>query len=74
MSEADAGWSVVIDRESCIGSGLCVAYAPGTFEHDEEAKAILRNPTTEGLDEVRTAVEACPMGALQLSIDERETT
>jgi ferredoxin len=74
MPKADAGWSVVIDRESCIGSGLCVAYAPGTFEHDDEAKATLRNPTTEGLDEVRTAVEACPMGALQLSIDERETT
>jgi ferredoxin len=74
MPKADAGWSVVIDRESCIGSGLCVAYAPGTFEHDDEANATLRNPTTEGLDEVRTAVEACPMGALQLSIDERETT
>ena len=74
MPKADASWSVVIDRESCIGSGLCVAYAPGTFEHDDEAKAIRRNPTTEGLDGVRTAVEACPMGALELSIDERETT
>jgi ferredoxin len=74
MAAPHAGWSVVIDRESCIGSGLCVAYAPGTFEHDDQAKAILRSSTTDGLDEVRIAVEACPMGALQLSIDERETT
>lgn len=59
-------WSVEIDREVCMGSGLCVMYAPGTFAHDESTKAVLVDPSTDDIDAVRTAVEACPTGALTL--------
>jgi ferredoxin len=72
-SESDKTWTVVIDRDRCMGSGLCITYAPGTFEHDEEARAVLRTPTTDNLDEVRTAVEACPTGAIQLIAHEGES-
>jgi ferredoxin len=61
-------WSVTIDRELCMGSGLCVLYAPGTFEHDGETKAVVLDPTTDGLDAVRNAVSACPTAAI--TIDE----
>ena len=70
---SDKTWSVVIDRELCMGSGLCITYAPGTFEHDEEARAVLRTSTTDALDEVRSAVEACPTGAIQLITQEGES-
>jgi ferredoxin len=72
-TESDKTWSVVIDRDRCMGSGLCITYAPGTFEHDEEARAVLRTPTTDNLDEVRSAVEACPTAAIQLITHEGES-
>ena len=64
------GWSVSIDRERCIGSGLCVLYAGETFDQDAEAKAVVRTPPAGALDEVRAAAEACPTAAIQLAIDE----
>jgi ferredoxin len=66
-----AGWSVTIDRELCMGSGLCIVYAPGTFAHDSEAKAVVIDPSTDDIEAVRTAVEACPTRAVTLTIDEQ---
>jgi ferredoxin len=61
-------FSVTVDRESCMGAGLCVLYAPGTFAHDETTKAVVLDPATDDLDTVRTAAGACPMAAI--TIDE----
>lgn len=58
--------TITIDRERCIGSGLCLVYAPGTFEHDEEAKAVVVESGGDPLELIRTAVEACPTNAIQL--------
>ena len=60
----DWDWSIVIDRETCIGSGVCLVYAVETFEHDAEAKAVLRQPIGDDLETVRIAVEACPTKSL----------
>ena len=62
----DETFHVSVDRDVCIGSGMCVVYAPGTFDQDGEAKAVVREGATDGLDIVRVAVEACPTRALQL--------
>jgi ferredoxin len=61
---------VTVDRERCLGSGMCIVYAPGTFAHDAEAKAVVVNPSGDPLDAIRNAVEACPTSALH--IDEGE--
>jgi len=58
---------VIVDRETCIGSGMCVFTAPGTFEQDAEAKALVLMPSTDDLDTVRAAVETCPTGALTMT-------
>lgn len=60
-------WSVTVDRDVCIGSGSCVLYAPATFTQDDEAKAVVLDHSTDSLESVRTAVEACPTRALTLS-------
>ena len=57
---------VVIDREVCLGTGLCIVYAPRTFAHDDETTAVLQEPPHDDPADVRTAVEACPVGALSL--------
>lgn len=71
MPEPAGGWTVSVDRELCLGSGMCMVYAPGTFAHDDEAKATVLVPSPDGIDEIRAAVEACPTGALRLAADER---
>ena len=64
------GTVVVVERERCIGSGMCVVYAPGTFAHDEQAKAVVLDPAGDPIDAISTAVEACPTAALRLVPDE----
>ena len=59
---------VAVDRELCMGAGLCVLYAPGTFAHDVEAKAFVVDSPTDDLDTIRTAASACPTAAI--TIDE----
>jgi len=55
------------DRDCCMGSGMCSVYAPGTFAQDELAKVVLIDPSTDSIEAIRAAVEACPTGALQLT-------
>jgi ferredoxin len=62
-------WTVEIDRDRCIGSGQCLVYAPGTFAHDEETKAVVDSASTEDLAMIQNAVEACPTRALELTTD-----
>ncbi|HSA49308.1 MAG TPA: ferredoxin [Yinghuangia sp.] len=62
---------VIVDRDRCIGSGMCLIYAPGTFTHDDEAKAVLLDHAADPPDDVRTAVEGCPTGALALVADDK---
>jgi ferredoxin len=55
-----------------MGSGLCVMYAPDSFVHDDQAKAVVLDSSAARLDEIRAAVDACPMGAISLTINEGE--
>ena len=57
---------ISVDRERCIGSGMCIVFAPGTFAHDAEAKAIVVDPDGDPEEAVRNAVEGCPTGALAI--------
>ncbi|GAA2445919.1 hypothetical protein GCM10010191_73580 [Actinomadura vinacea] len=64
--------TIEVDRELCLGSGMCVVYAPGTFAHDDEAKAVVVDPAADPPDALRTVVDACPTGALRLISGESE--
>jgi ferredoxin len=66
MPEGPPAWTIKVDRDRCMGSGMCLVYAPGTFEHDDHTKAIVVDPAGDPIGSIRTAVEACPTGALQL--------
>jgi ferredoxin len=66
VDEAD-GWSIEVDRDACIGSGLCSVYAPETFSQDDEAKVFVLDARGDGVEAIRTAVGACPTRALRLT-------
>jgi ferredoxin len=63
---------IAIDRDLCMGSGLCLVYAPATFAHDEETKAVVVDPTGDSIEALMTAAEACPTGALRVLLNEEE--
>ncbi len=66
MPEPAGRPAISIDRDVCIGSGLCVVYAAATFAQDDEAKAMVVDPAGDPIESVRIAIEACPTGALSL--------
>jgi ferredoxin len=68
MPEGDPQAVITVDRDVCMGAGTCIMYAPGTFSHDGETKAVVIDVHGDPLESIQTAVEACPTGALTLSI------
>ena len=55
---------IVVDREVCMGAGVCEMTAPDVFELDDDGVLQVREPTD--LADVETAVRVCPTVALQL--------
>jgi ferredoxin len=72
MPDEGAVPKIVVDRELCMGSGMCIVYAANTFAHDDETKAVVIDPTGDSIDAIRNAVQACPTSALKLVTDDEE--
>ena len=70
MTEGNGGLPLSVDREMCMGSGVCIAFAPGTFAHDADTKAIVLEPAGDTVADIEAAVEGCPTGAIMLANEE----
>ncbi len=59
---------VHVDKETCIGCGVCVAIAPKYFKLGDDGKSEVLIETVEPGDEelVRTAAQSCPTGAIKI--------
>lgn len=57
-----------IDREACIGCGLCNSICPEVFEMDDEDIAIvIANPIPEDAkDSAQEAADSCPTDAISI--------
>jgi ferredoxin len=64
---------IVVDRERCIGAGLCVLTLPAKFDQsDEDGRVLFRGGediVPEQADAVRQAARVCPSGAVSLAGD-----
>ena len=70
-----AGLTVVIDRESCIGSGACLKVAPQMLElDDEEIVSFTDDAEDLGIDrdQVLEACQVCPVDALTVLDEDGE--
>ncbi|MGI5221514.1 ferredoxin [Nocardia sp. CA-290969] len=59
-----------VDRERCIGAGMCVLTAPELFDQDGDDGRVIPPAHAPGPDQeaaVREAVHHCPSGALTLA-------
>ena len=55
---------VIIDRNTCIGSGNCVFNGPDVFDQDENGLAIVDRLDAKPLETVQFAAESCPVMAI----------
>ena len=61
-----------VDREHCIGAGMCVLTAPETFDQDiKDGLVMLLDPapSSEHHTDARQAAAACPSGAITIVDD-----
>ena len=61
-----AGVEFVVDRDRCIGAGMCVLAAEDVFDQDDDGVVVVREPDGPvDPDAVERAVAGCPSGALR---------
>lgn len=56
---------VKIDKEKCLGCGLCVSIAKKAFKLSDEGKAEVLAVTKEDEAKVQEAIDSCPVGAIK---------
>ncbi len=56
-----------IDRDKCIGCGLCSSIAASTFKMNEDnTKAEVTNPKGDDVEMIQMAIDSCPTQAISL--------
>lgn len=56
---------VEIDRDGCIGCGLCASISPELFRMDEDGKAeVYAQPTPDQEEGAEEAAESCPVSVI----------
>ncbi|RKT08007.1 ferredoxin [Streptomyces sp. 3211.6] len=71
MSPARLG----VDRERCIGAGMCAMTAPGVFDQDPDDGLVVllrTDPAPDRLAAARMAAGVCPSGAITVTGPESE--
>ncbi len=58
--------NVIVDRDLCIGCGLCASICPEVFEMDDEGKAIVSAQPAERTDTLKEAIDSCPTTAISI--------
>jgi ferredoxin len=62
----DTAAAITIDKDACIGAGVCALTAPGVFTQDDDGfSELLPGPAADRSEaRVREAVRVCPVGAI----------
>lgn len=58
-------YKIEIDRDECLGDGLCCDDAPCTFEMDDDV-AVVKDPAGDTPEEILEAARNCPVDAITL--------
>lgn len=53
--------TIKINKESCIGCGLCVSICPNVFEMDDDKAKVKAQKDEKCVDK---AIESCPVDAI----------
>lgn len=60
---------VIVNRQLCIGAGLCALTVPQVFDQDNNGQSVTLDPEPPQRHHpaVRLAQEICPVAAIRLS-------
>lgn len=54
-----------VDKDACIGCGLCASIAPEVFEMEDDGKAVALGEVSSAMEaEVKDAETSCPVAAI----------
>ena len=55
-----------VDKDTCIGCGLCTSICPEVFSMDDDGKAVAisGDVPADNLDAAKEAEESCPVSAI----------
>jgi len=56
--------SVKVDKEKCIGCGLCESMCPDVFKIGSDGKSAVKNP--KGKCNLKEVADACPVQAINV--------
>ncbi|OYU34748.1 ferredoxin [Novosphingobium sp. PASSN1] len=59
--------AISIDHATCIGSGNCVANAPGVFEQDDDGLPHVIDAGAQLRELIEFAVLSCPVRAISIN-------
>lgn len=59
--------TLTIDKNTCIGCGLCSALAPATFKMNDQNKAEVLNPQGDEPQKIQESIDSCPVSAITSS-------
>jgi ferredoxin len=63
-------YRIVVDRERCVGDGLCRERADGTFDIDKELRCAVRDAKGSSPEDVLFAAWGCANGCIALYDEE----
>jgi len=58
---------IIIDKNLCIGCGVCSTIAPKTFKLGPDGKAEVIEPTVDDEETIKKVIDSCPVGAIKLA-------
>ncbi len=60
---------VKVNKDACIGCGMCIDICPEVFRYDEDEKSeVIQGEVTEELEDgAGEACEACPVDAIEIT-------
>ncbi len=56
---------LVIDKDTCIGCGTCVALCPKVFKLTDDGKAEVIDQNGDTPENIKNAIDSCPTTAIK---------
>lgn len=59
-------YRIRVDHDRCVGSTLCLHFAPGVFALDVKGQSCVADADGESAERILEAAEQCPQAAIRL--------